>query len=171
VAGIGDLITTALEWMPGRCSTRRWAPTMLFTRRYRPGVSERGSFGIMSDLQKSIMLAATSILTLCGCMSDRAAKELGEQIAAPLNSMAQQLSGAHDLAYVTSAFWRMNQRWPKDYPELDTFVQKSDGLLVLGHYDRVEFTPQSEGGLKISFVIQGLTNHTTLPPIAADQKR
>jgi hypothetical protein len=107
-------------------------------------------------------------LMLCGCMSDRAAKELGEQIAAPFNVIAQQLSGAHDLGYATAAFARKNERWPKDYAELETFVQKSDGLLILGHYDRVDFAPRADDGLEILSVIQGRTNRTTFASKSAE---
>ena len=116
------------------------------------------------------LLAGVSILTLCGCMSDRAAKQLGEQIAAPFNAIAQQLSGAHDLAYAAAAFARKNERWPKDYAELETFVEKSDGFLILGHYDRADFAHKSDGGLEISSVIQGRTNRTTFGSIKADLK-
>jgi len=103
-------------------------------------------------------------------MSDRAAKDMGEAIAAPLNAIVQQLAGAHDLAYATAAFWRKNERWPRDYPELSAFVQKSDGLLVLGNYDQVDFALLPEGGLEICSVIHGRTNRTTFPRVKIDQK-
>src|SRR5438105_15071723 len=101
----------------------------------------------MALLKSFRVLAGISMLTLCSCISDRAATELGEQIAARFNAIAQQLNDARDLAYATAAFARKNERWPKDYTELETFVEKSDGLLILGHYERVDFAPQADGGL------------------------
>ena len=115
----------------------------------------------MSFPRLSFLVVVITILALCGCMSDRAAKGLGEQIAAPFNAIAQQLSGAHDLAYATAAFARKNERWPKDYSELETFVQKSEGLLILGQYDRVDLAPRADGGIDISSVNQGRTNRTS----------
>ena len=94
-------------------------------------------------------------------MSDRAAREMGESIASPLNIIARSLSGSQDLAYATAAFARKNDRWPKDYAELSSFVERSDGLLLLGQYDRVDFIDQPEGGLEICAVIQGRTNRMT----------
>ena len=123
-----------------------------------------------TTLLKAIVPAVTT-LVLCGCMSDRAAKELGEQIAAPFNVMAQQLSGATDISYAMAAFARKNERWPKDYAELETFVQKSDGLLVLGQYDQVDFATRTDGSVDISSVIHGRTTRAIFPSISGEQQR
>ena len=91
-------------------------------------------------------------------MSDQAAKELGETITSPLNSIARDLSRSRDLAYAMSAFQRKNGRWPKDYAELSKFVEDTDGLLQLAKYDRVDFIERPEGALEIHSVIEGRTN-------------
>ncbi len=126
----------------------------------------------MSYLKKAAFaVTAACILTLSGCMCDRPAKGTAEASAAPFNSLESLLSGQYDLKFATGAFWRKNQRWPKDYEELSGFVQASDGLLVLGHYDRVDFVQQPEGGLEICSVAQGRTVRTTiLPPPKGEQQ-
>jgi len=93
-----------------------------------------------------------------GCMSPRAARELGsalgEALAAPFN-------GSQELAYATAAFQRKNGRWPKDYAELSNFVAHSDGFLVLSQYDRVDFSERPQGRLLIAFVPHGQTNQVS----------
>ena len=130
--------------------------------RWAARIAQFWRFGNMSYLTK-VALAVAS-LALSGCMSDREAKDMAETLAAPFNSLSNQLSGAYDLTYATGAFWRKNQRWPKDYEELSGFVQSSGGLLALGRYERVDFFPQPEGGLEIFSVAQGRTIRTTIPP-------
>src|SRR4051795_3747433 len=104
------------------------------------------------------IILAPLVVPFAGCMSDQAAKELGETIAAPLNSIARDLSGSRDLAYATAAFQRKNGRWPKDYADLSKFVADTDGLLQLGKYDRVDFIEQLDGGLEVRSVVEGRTN-------------
>ena len=86
---------------------------------------------------------------------------MGEAIASPFSALARSISGAQDLAYATAAFQRKMGRWPKDYVELSEFVQKTDGLLVLGEYDHVDFSEQPAGGLQVVFVPHGQTNHVS----------
>src|SRR6266481_7902836 len=119
----------------------------------------------------ALVLAATSAFALTGCISDKAAREIAEGLASPFNSLATQLSGAQDLVYATGAFWRKNERWPKDYTELSAFVQASDGLLVLGQYDRVDFVEQPEGGLEVSSTVHSRTIRIPIPPLKPDQQR
>src|SRR5262245_39259474 len=103
-------------------------------------------FGDMSKFPRSISwIAAISLLTVSGCMSERAAKEFGEAMVAPFYVLSQQFGGAQDLCYATAAFARKKERWPNDYAELETFVQGSDGYLILRNYDRVDFAPQTDG--------------------------
>src|SRR5689334_7234456 len=106
-------------------------------------------------------------IAVTGCISDRAA----EEFTAPFNEMARNLRCSHNLAYGTMAFYRKNERWPKDYSELSEFVGKSEGLLVLEKYERVDFSENSERILRVSFLPAdlaaiGLTNamHFTLSP-------
>ena len=108
-----------------------------------------------------ILAAIACAMAMGGCMSERAARELGtafgEALAGPFNVIAQNISGSTELAYASAAFQRKNGRWPKDYNELSAFVTVSDGLLVLGEYERVDFCERADGGVKIAFVPQGQT--------------
>jgi hypothetical protein len=102
-------------------------------------------------------MAATLVIE-SGCISDRAAQQMGDAIASPLNVMARSISGAQTLAHATAAFYRKTGRWPRDYAELSDFVQHSDGYLILGEYERVEFSGLPQNGLKVAFVPLGQTN-------------
>jgi hypothetical protein len=104
-------------------------------------------------------------------MSDRAAREFGEAMAVPLYALSQQFGGAQDLCFATAAFARKKERWPNDYTELETFVKGSDGYLTLRKYDRVDFAPQTNGGLEVSFVMQSRTNRVTFSPTNEEQKK
>ncbi len=66
------------------------------------------------------------------------------------------------LASCCDAFWSHYQRWPKDYAELSTFVQQSDGKLELGHYDYVDFTDSQDGSLEVCTVCEGFTYRMTI---------
>lgn len=124
----------------------------------------------MSNFQQSVVMAAISVLTVGGCVSDHDAKEFGDAVVAPFNVLLRQIGGGQDLCYATAAFARKNERWPKDYAELDTFVQDSDGYLALAHYEHVDFRPQIDGGLVVSYVMQSKTNRVTFSPVKAEQK-
>jgi hypothetical protein len=107
-------------------------------------------------------------ITVTGCISDRAVEEL----TAPFNEMVLNLRCSHNLADGALAFYRKTDRWPRDYAELSNFVAKSEGLLVLEHFERVDFSEKSDRVLQVSFLpadfgATGLTNtmlHFTLSP-------
>jgi hypothetical protein len=113
-------------------------------------------------------------IAMTGCISERAADEF----TAPFNEMARNLRCSHNLADGALAFYRKKERWPKDYAELSNFVAKSEGLLVLEQYERVDFSENSERILRVSFLpadfaVMGLTNamlHFTLSPKDAKTK-
>ena len=99
-----------------------------------------------------------SVLMLSGCTSHRDAKGIVDPFVSPFDLLAQRIGAGQDLFDATMAFVRKNGRWPKDYTELETFVQGSDGYLTLGHYDNVDLSPQVDGGVVITYVIQSTTN-------------
>ena len=68
-------------------------------------------------------------------MSDRAADQLFQTFTTPFKTY-QSLQGSQDLAYAAHAFRRKNNRWPQDFSELSTFVEQSNGFLILGEYDQ-----------------------------------
>jgi hypothetical protein len=113
-------------------------------------------------VRQSITFPLVTLVTACvaltGSISDRAAKEIGGAIRSGFDVLATNISLSRDLGYAAKAFWRKNDRWPTDYVELSTFVEQTDGLLVLGQYDRVDFSELSEGRLGVAFVPQGQTN-------------
>ena len=104
-------------------------------------------------------------------MSEKAADELGRQIVAPFTALADQISTATDLGYATVAFNRKNDRWPKDYAELDAFVDSSNGFLTLQKYDEVNFVETLDGGLKVSAVINNHTNQFSFSGRQAQAKQ
>ena len=125
----------------------------------------------------SFGLVAVAVL-MSSCMSDRAAKEFQEGITAPFNEIARNMRCSQDLTYATLAFYRKNERWPKDYSELSGFVAQSEGLLVLKKHEQVNFSESHERVLRVSFipadfVAIGLTNAVlrfTLSPKDAETK-
>jgi len=117
----------------------------------------------MHHIRTSKLAALVTIVAaFSGCISNQAAKEISQTVSAPLYVIARTFAGAQDLGYATEAFRRRNGRWPKDFAELSTFVQKSDGFLVLGHYDRVDFFELPEDALRVAFVPEGQTNQVKL---------
>jgi hypothetical protein len=100
-------------------------------------------------------LVSVSTAALSGCMSHRAA---GDQIAGA--SYSQGSANSMDLWSASFGFRARYHRWPKDYTELATFVQQSDGKFKLEHYKRVDFIALPNDGCEIYSVSGGFTNRT-----------
>jgi hypothetical protein len=90
-----------------------------------------------------------------GCVSKRESEKdralLGASISNVINNVAVSMSGGRDLRYVATAFHYKNDRWPKDYAELQRFVQESNGYLYMRAYSDVELTNGPADRLEISF--------------------
>ena len=95
-------------------------------------------------------------------MSDRAADQVFQTFTTPFKAVAQSLRGCQDVAYAAHAFRRKNNRWPQDFSELSTFVEQSNGFLILGEYDRVDLTNLPNDELEITCVVSGRFAHLTL---------
>ena len=127
----------------------------------------------------SILIVGLTAVVLSGCRT--APMTSGEQQSlydslmsqevAPLYDLTMLRRGAIDLLYSSLSFYHKNQRWPKDYAELTSFVKQSDGYLVLGEYKQVDFIPTADGRVKIRYIPVGGTNAVmfTLAGSAAQQ--
>jgi hypothetical protein len=80
------------------------------------------------------------------------------QTSSPFLDIAVLQYGRVYLLYPIVSFQLKNGRWPKDYAELTDFVQRSDGYLMLGQYERVDFSPLPKDGLEVHYVPKGRTN-------------
>ena len=109
-----------------------------------------------------LALASVSAAMLSGCVS---ARQLGDAI------YNQVLADPMDLWVCSCAFRAEYHRWPKDYTELSTFVQHSDGEFKLGHYERVDFVELPNDGLKICSVRKDCTNQMTFTIDKVEEKR
>jgi hypothetical protein len=99
-------------------------------------------------------LVSVSAAVLSGCMSQRAGNQI---VNAPYS---QGSANSMDLWSASFAFRARYHGWPKDYPELSTFVQQSEGKFKLEHYDRVDFIALPNNGCEIYSVSGGFTNRT-----------
>jgi hypothetical protein len=118
-------------------------------------------------------LALACSLPFTGCISCKPANEktdLNKTLerlaqASPFSVAARQR--AYDIVYCTVIFFHKEGRWPKDYGELQNFVKRSNGVLLLESYQGVEFTPKPPDRLEISYgSSSGVTNRMTLEPPA-----
>ena len=81
------------------------------------------------------------------------------QITSPLYGVFKLDSGGFPLLYCIESFYRKHNAWPKDHTELSTFVQQSNGYLMLSnYYDRVDFKLLPDDGLQVFYVCSGDTN-------------
>lgn len=122
---------------------------------------------------KSVLAASLLFsLVFSGCISDKAARDLGRDISLAFSDPIFQITGltATDLLYCSGSFRIKNARWPKDYAELSEFVRHSNGYLWLRDYERVDLTQLPEDVLQITFVRPGLTNEMKLRLDAGTQK-
>jgi hypothetical protein len=119
---------------------------------------------IMRLITTCLFLVLTSISTavLSGCISDH-------QITDAFYNQA--LADPMDLWVCSCAFRAQYHYWPKDYAELSSFVQYSNGEFKLGHYERVDFTELPNGSLMICSVSNGCTNQATFTMDNAQKKR
>jgi len=90
---------------------------------------------------------------------------------APVYQISLLRRGALDVFYCSASFRHKNDRWPKDYAELSSFVKQSDGYLMLGEYERVDLSPMADDGLEIRYVRPGHTNEMKLTLGRPDEKK
>ena len=119
----------------------------------------------------TIVFGVVLLVGSTGCMSEKAANELGRQLVTPFTALAEQICTASDLGYAIAAFNRKNDRWPKNYAELDAFVNSSNGFLTLRKYDQVDFVETPDGGLKVCAVINSHTNQFSFSGDQVQAKR
>ena len=84
---------------------------------------------------------------------------MGAIVAAKAIEMA--IEPAFELAFATEKFQEKNGRWPNDFAELRSFVVTEKGA-SLTNYDRVDFTPKSDGSVAVLAIGPGITNQMTL---------
>jgi hypothetical protein len=117
-------------------------------------------------LKPALVVVASAIgsVIFTGCISDRAAKEIGREFGLAFSApiFAITALSATDLLYCCGSFRKKTERWPKDYTELSEFVEQSNGYLWLRDYERVNLTHLPEDVLEISFVPRGGTNEMKL---------
>ena len=117
----------------------------------------------MQHYLKAAVMVTVSLLwsvAFSGCMSDKAAKEMGREFGLAFSAPMCQITAltATDLIYCSGSFRKKTERWPKDYAELSEFVEHSNGYLWLGTYERVNLRQLPEDLLEIRFVPHGTTN-------------
>jgi hypothetical protein len=116
------------------------------------------------------------ILCCCSCCSTPTTKK--QQPPANLNELLDQITasfpfpmlslisaGGGDVVYCTASFRMKRGRWPTDYEELKSYVQHSDGYLLLAEHQNVQMATNDNGGLQLTFKSANTTiTHTiTLP--------
>jgi hypothetical protein len=108
-------------------------------------------------MHKFMKRALLSVAILCGimstgCISQQLGAELGKRIFAGVLKVAFQ--PALDLEYASNEFRVANQRWPKNYDELSSFLKQYDDTtyssLQAVEFHRITFTEAAEGKLKIN---------------------
>jgi len=94
-----------------------------------------------------------------GCMSERAANAIGEQV---WNQLATQwIAPPLQLAKTATEFQEEHHRWPTNYAEICSFDHSTPGS-AFTNYDRIDFNQKPDGSLEVYMVAPTITNKLTL---------
>ena len=107
---------------------------------------------------RRLLAVVIGVSTFAGCVSEQKLNQGMGAALTPFYHYPMVATGGYDLLFCSGAFMRRNERWPRDYRELSEFVERSDGYLALGKYERVEFAQLPNTGLQIRFIPHGSTN-------------
>jgi len=108
-----------------------------------------------------------SVAVIAGCVTRNAGDVLGEKAAEAIVTHA--IIPPLELSMTAGEFHRAFERWPTNYSELCSYSESDRGI-TLSNYERVEFTPTADGGLKILALARGMTNQMTLSLPEESQK-
>src|SRR5690349_15007022 len=113
----------------------------------------------ISRLQRLLAPTLVFAVVASGCITQRAANAIGEQV---WNQLATQwLAPPLELAKTASEFQEEHHRWPTNYAEICSF-HESPLASTLTNYDQIDFIQKPDGSLEVYMAARTITNKLTL---------